>query len=135
MNSQKSSKIIRVTLLGGKSVGKTCILNRLLGNDFQGDILSTIGIEKNYITIDHNIEGKVKVKIWDTSGDERFRSIAISTIRSSKGIIFVYDITDRKSFDEMTSLFYKTKKKSGRTRSENICGERRCKFLFSVCKI
>ena len=102
---------ISITLLGGLVVGKTSISNRLIGNDFKEDYIPTIGNEKLYRDFDHKNNRKITVRIWDTAGQERLRSIAIRTIRTSKGVIFVYDITNRKSFEEMKSLFYETKEK------------------------
>ena len=120
MSSQElkyKNKIITITLLGGEKVGKTCISERLIGLDFKEDYMATIGNEILYRDFDHKTNRKITVKIWDTAGQERFRSIAIGTIRKSKGVIFVYDITNRESFEKMKSLVKEAQNQVGELKS------------------
>ena len=89
--------ILKVILLGDSSVGKTSMLLSYTDNYFPESHLATIGIEykvKEIVTDKYNIS----LQIWDTAGQERFRSITKSFFRNTNGIIFVYDVTCRKSF-------------------------------------
>jgi small GTP-binding protein len=89
-------------LIGSSGVGKTAILKRLVENSFTEDSQSTIGVEFDSTVLAIN-DRKVKLQIWDTAGQERFRSISKAYYRNAVGVILVFDITDRKSFDDLTS--------------------------------
>jgi small GTP-binding protein len=99
MSSVVSYKFI---IIGSSGVGKTAILKRLVENSFTEDIQSTIGVEFDSAVLAIN-DRKVKLQIWDTAGQERFRSISKAYYRNAVGVILVFDITDRKSFDDLTS--------------------------------
>jgi small GTP-binding protein len=89
-------------IVGSSGVGKTAILNRLVEDSFTDESLATIGVEFESTVL--MVDGqKVKLQIWDTAGQERFRSIAKAYYRNAVGVIVVYDLTDRKSFDELTA--------------------------------
>ena len=91
----------KILLLGDSSVGKTCFLKRYTDNTFQDAYLSTIGFDFKFkfITLDN---GKtVKVQLWDTAGQERFRTIAKSYYKGAHGIVLIYDVTNRKTFDNI----------------------------------
>ena len=88
---------IKILLIGDSGVGKTSILVRFANDKFSSTFISTIGIDfkiKSLIIKDKTI----KLQIWDTGGQERFRTITTSYYRNAEGIVLVYDITDRKSF-------------------------------------
>jgi small GTP-binding protein len=99
MSSTLSYKFI---IIGSSGVGKTAILKRLIENSFTEDSASTIGVEFDSTILAIN-DRKVKLQIWDTAGQERFRSISKAYYRNAVGVILVFDITDRKSFDELNS--------------------------------
>lgn len=87
-------------VIGCSGAGKTSILRRLVDNKFVKGTQSTVGIE--YFTYVTTIEGRtVKMMIWDTAGQERFYTIAKAYFRSALGVVLVFDITDRKSFDQL----------------------------------
>ena len=91
----------KILLLGDSSVGKTCFLKRYTDGTFQDAYLSTIGFDFKFkhITLDN---GKtVKVQLWDTAGQERFRTIAKSYYKGAHGIVLIYDVTNRKTFDNI----------------------------------
>lgn len=73
------------------------MLVRYEHSTFKMEYQATIGIEFASKLID-NLEQPIKLEIWDTSGQEVFRSIARSYYRNCSGVVIVYDITDRKSF-------------------------------------
>ena len=87
-------------IIGSSGVGKTAILKRLVEDTFSTDSQSTIGVEFDSTMID--VDGQqVKLQIWDTAGQERFRSIAKAYFRNAVGVILVFDITERKTFDDV----------------------------------
>ena len=83
-------------------VGKTCLLLQYANQTFTPNFISTIGID---FKIKHCvIDGsKVKLQIWDTAGQERFRTITTSYFRGAQGIMLVYDVTDRKTYENIKS--------------------------------
>ena len=96
----------KAILLGESSVGKTCIINRLNENTFTAITATTLGsgfIEKTYEF--NNIE--LTLDIWDTAGQEIYRSLNRIYYRDADIIIFVYDITKRKTFEEMKNYWYR----------------------------
>lgn len=87
-------------LIGSSGVGKTAILKRLVENTFSSDSQSTIGVEFDSTSVE--VDGQqIKLQIWDTAGQERFRSIAKAYFRNAVGVILVFDITERKTFEEI----------------------------------
>jgi small GTP-binding protein len=87
-------------VIGSSGVGKTAILKRLIEDTFTEESLATIGVEfdTTLLMVDNR---RVKLQIWDTAGQERFRSIAKAYYRGAVGVILVYDLADRKTFDDL----------------------------------
>ena len=94
---EKEKITIKVLILGDSDVGKTSLLQKYNNNDFLGQSLPTIGVEC-YSSILINGNQKYNIQLWDTSGQERFKSLVKSFFRGAHGIIFTYDITNRESF-------------------------------------
>uniref|UniRef100_A0A7S1G9L4 Ras-related protein Rab-1 n=1 Tax=Bicosoecida sp. CB-2014 TaxID=1486930 RepID=A0A7S1G9L4_9STRA len=93
---------IKLLTIGDSGVGKTCLLLRYANASFSPTFITTIGIDFKIKTID--LGGKrVKLQIWDTAGQERFRTITTSYFRGAQGILLVYDITDRGSFENINN--------------------------------
>ena len=93
-------KEIKTILVGTSGVGKTNIINVLTGQSFDTGKFSTTTCS----FVDKIMEVKKKkfrVEIWDTAGQEQFRSLTNLFIKDSKIVIFVYDITNRKSFEDV----------------------------------
>ena len=81
-------------------VGKTCLLLRYANDSFSPTFITTIGIDFKIKNIE--LDGKrIKLQIWDTAGQERFRTITTSYFRGAQGILLVYDVTDRGSFNSI----------------------------------
>jgi len=101
MEEAKKHMQVKLLLLGDMAVGKTSLMMRLTDDEFNLNIIGTAGIDLKKKTL--NIEGEdVKVLIYDTAGHERFRLIAKSQYKGSNGIVLIYDITDRKTFDNVS---------------------------------
>eukprot|EP01080_Neovahlkampfia_damariscottae_P004056 gene4056-7345_t len=106
MNSPKSSPLVtpsqkfKLVFLGDQSVGKTSMITRFMYDTFDTNYKATIGIDFLSKTI-YLDDTTVRLQLWDTAGQERFRSLIPSYIRDSSIAIVVYDITSRKSFDNV----------------------------------
>ena len=102
MAEKKYDLLFKLLLIGDSGVGKTCILFRFSDDAFNTTFISTIGIDFKLKTIELN--GKIiKLQIWDTAGQERFHTITTAYYRGALGVMMVYDITDKKSFDDITN--------------------------------
>lgn len=97
--------VFKLILIGDSGVGKTNILNRYVNNTSNENNMPTIGIEFFIKTIKINNDVLIKNQIWDTSGQERFRSITSAYYRNSDGCIIVYDISKRESFNNIKFWF------------------------------
>jgi small GTP-binding protein len=91
--------LYKVLLLGDWSVGKTCLLMRYMDNTFTEMHLSTIGIDSKVKIVNLKEGLDAKIQIWDTAGQERYKTIAKSYIKGANGILLVYDVTQRTSFE------------------------------------
>ena len=99
MNTQSNS--LKIVLLGNICVGKTCILLRFSENVFIEEYQTTIGLNYKVKQMQLHNKHTVKVQIWDTSGQERFLSLTKNFLKGSNGAVIVFDITDRKSFEDL----------------------------------
>ena len=97
--SQNAEILFKILLLGDWSVGKTCFLMRYTENTFNDIHLSTIGIDYKFKSLTLDDGQKLKIQIWDTTGQERYKSITKSYIKGANGIILIYDVTSKKSFE------------------------------------
>ncbi len=89
--------VLPLMLLGDGQVGKTSLILRLTGNEFNDSQLTTVGKESYIQQV--NLHGyELKMKIWDTAGQERFKSMSVQVIKNSDAVILVYAINDLNSF-------------------------------------
>lgn len=90
----------RICIVGDAFVGKTSLLRRYYDNKFTEDYINTIGCDFKVVTMD--ISGKiVKLQIWDTAGQERFKAISINYLRAAQSFIFVFDLSNITSFNNL----------------------------------
>ena len=101
-------RTIKIMLLGNSGVGKTSLLSKYTRNVFEEIYNVTLGFD--FITIDKEIEGrKLRLQLWDTVGQERYRSLASLYYRGADACIFVFDVSTRKTFedlDEWVNFFF-----------------------------
>ena len=102
MNSNRKYTPIdlKIVVLGAASVGKTSIINRYCNGVFQEETLSTIGAGFFTHTVTVN-DNEVTLMVWDTAGEERFRSVAPSLLRGASGLVLVYDLQSQESFGNL----------------------------------
>lgn len=93
--------LFKLLLIGDSGVGKTCLLFRFSDDAFNTTFISTIGIDFKIKTVELGGK-KIKLQIWDTAGQERFHTITTSYYRGAMGIMLVYDITNAKTFDNIS---------------------------------
>ncbi|KAJ1633527.1 ras family-domain-containing protein [Pavlovales sp. CCMP2436] len=94
--------LFKYIIIGDTGVGKSCLLLQFTDKRFQPVHDLTIGVEfgARMISIDNK---QIKLQIWDTAGQESFRSITRSYYRGAAGALLVYDITRRETFNHLTS--------------------------------
>ena len=90
----------KVIFLGNSGVGKTQLINSILGNKFDSESLSTTNA--TFLSKYFKIKKKnYKINLWDTAGQEIYKSITSLFVKGSCIVIFVYDITDQTSYDDL----------------------------------
>eukprot|EP01120_Amphizonella_sp_Union-15-10_P013291 TRINITY_DN6148_c0_g1_i1.p1 TRINITY_DN6148_c0_g1~~TRINITY_DN6148_c0_g1_i1.p1 ORF type:complete len:199 (+),score=44.62 TRINITY_DN6148_c0_g1_i1:102-698(+) len=94
--------LLKIIVLGESGVGKTSLLLRYVNNKFTMATKSTIGADflSKQITVD---DKPTTLQIWDTAGQERFQGLGTSFYRGSDGAIFVFDVTRKNTFDELSN--------------------------------
>ena len=92
---------IKICLLGDVNVGKTSIASRFCKNSFNENYINTIGGAYQQQNIVLNNGTKMKLHIWDTSGQDRFRSMTNLYYRDAQVAILTYDITNESSFNSI----------------------------------
>ncbi|CAF1215478.1 unnamed protein product [Adineta steineri] len=99
LNMQQST--FKIMLLGDSGVGKTCLLVRFKDDTFLcGSFIATVGIDFRNKTIVINNK-QVKLQIYDTAGQERFRSVAHSYYRDANALLLLYDVSSIISFNHV----------------------------------
>ena len=100
-----NTKNVKICLLGGTGVGKTCIINRFSKNEFKENTVSTSG--GSYSVKDITLDDKTTVHcdVWDTAGQEKFRSLTKHFYKDAYIVGLVYDITSQNSFNELKGWY------------------------------
>ena len=92
-----SDYIFKIVLIGDTSVGKSCLLTRFADDQFTDNYVTTIGVDFRFKTM-IVMDKIIKVQVWDTAGEERYRSITNAYYRGAEGILIVFDLTNEESF-------------------------------------
>jgi Ras-related protein Rab-1A len=95
--NNKYDYLFKLIIIGDTNTGKSCLLQRFADDSYTNEFISTIGVDFKVKTITIN-DKMIKTQIWDTAGQDRFRSITNSYYRGVHGIIISYDITNKQSF-------------------------------------
>ncbi|CAO3693216.1 unnamed protein product [Rhizopus stolonifer] len=101
-----SQPTLKLLLIGNSSVGKSSLLLRFTDDTFlpQDEVSATIGVDFKLSMMEMK-EKIYKLTIWDTAGQERFRTLTSSYYRGAQGVILVYDVCNRETFDGLDSWF------------------------------
>jgi Ras-related protein Rab-1A len=98
----KKEEIIsfKILLLGDSTVGKSSFILRFCEDKFDEDSLTTIGLDQKNKFVKFG-DKKIELRIWDTAGEERFRSIAKNLFKGADGIVLMYDLSNYDSFKDI----------------------------------
>ena len=114
MSTINFNYLFKYIIIGDSAVGKSNILLRYVHDNFIEEFQSTIGVEFGAKNIQLN-EKIYRIQIWDTAGQENFRSITRAYYKNSACACIVYDITQRNSFENIKSWIEDCKKQSPKT--------------------
>jgi small GTP-binding protein len=96
--------LVKLLLVGDSGVGKSSLLLRFSDGTFEEDQSPTIGVDFKLKYLD--LDGKrLKLTVWDTAGQERFRTLTSSYYRGAQGVVFVYDLTRRETFENLAEIW------------------------------
>ena len=90
----------QLLIIGNSIVGKTSILTKYTSKAYTESYVATVGLD--FFTKDETIDSKtIRIKIWDTAGQERYKAITKCFFQRAQGIIIVFDVTNKRSFDDL----------------------------------
>ena len=101
---KKSNSLFKVIIIGDSAVGKSCLMNRVTMNEFTEDHEVTVGVEFGsfMVKLDEQI---FRLQIWDTAGQENFKSITKIFYKGSHCVVLAYDITRMDTFRNLETWF------------------------------
>eukprot|EP00668_Euglena_longa_P048101 GGOE01065162.1.p1 GENE.GGOE01065162.1~~GGOE01065162.1.p1 ORF type:complete len:227 (+),score=76.27 GGOE01065162.1:58-681(+) len=108
--------LIKLLLIGESGVGKSCLMVRFAEDTFSESYLSTIGIDFKARDVDVGGQ-RCSLQVWDTAGQEQFRTITAAFYRGAHGIALVYDVTNRSTFSNITYWMKQMEKYA----AEDVC--------------
>lgn len=108
-NQSEYDYLLKYLIIGNSGVGKSCLLLRYADDVYTDKHIITIGVDFKIKTLTINGQ-KVKANIWDTAGQERFKNITASYYKGASGVMLVYDITDKESFNNLNSWLIEVEK-------------------------
>ena len=106
--------LFKIITLGDTAVGKTSIIKRFTNDTFEEDNLSTVGIGFSFKEVLLKNGTKIKVKLIDTAGQEKYNSLAKSYYKNAEGVLFVFAYDNKDSFDHVEIWLDSFKKNGGK---------------------
>ena len=114
---------IKLILIGDSNVGKSTLLLNYTENQFSEEISATIGLENKVKTI--NIRGlQTKLQIWDTAGQEKYHSLTKGFFRNTDGILLVFDLTNKDSFNNIKTWINEVENNSDNKTKKLLVGNK-----------
>ena len=105
--SSEKKNSIKIILIGNSGVGKTCISQRYIKGNKDIDLNPNSTVGASYFQKFIEIDGKsISVDIWDTAGQEKYRSMGKMFYKEAHIVLFIYDITNKESFKELQEVWY-----------------------------
>eukprot|EP01016_Furgasonia_blochmanni_P043112 TRINITY_DN580_c0_g1_i11.p1 TRINITY_DN580_c0_g1~~TRINITY_DN580_c0_g1_i11.p1 ORF type:complete len:251 (+),score=54.00 TRINITY_DN580_c0_g1_i11:67-819(+) len=121
--AQSFAYLFKYIIIGDTGVGKSCLLLQFMDKNFRLKHQITIGVEFGARMV--NIQNKnIKLQIWDTAGQESFKSITRSYYRSAAGALLVYDITRRDTFEHISNWLDEARKNGNAQMSFMLIGNK-----------
>ena len=114
----------KIITVGDSDVGKTSILRRYLYNIFDSENMSTLGVNFSYKIIELENKKKVKLKLIDTAGQEKFRSIAKSYYKNADAVLFVFALNDLDSFNHINDWVISFQENNGEKVPKYLVGNK-----------
>ena len=101
---KKETNSIKITLIGDSGVGKTCIIRRYTLNEFNANNLSTDGVSYSKREVAYE-DKKIQLDLWDTAGQEKYRSLGKHFYKDAFIVILVYNITIKETFNNLKNIW------------------------------
>ena len=111
-NNKKKIFLANIITLGNGQVGKTSLIIKYVDNTFSLNYIQTLGMDFKIKMVKLQNSEEIRVKITDTAGQERFGSLSSNYLKKANGIILIYDITNRESFEALNNWADEIKEKS-----------------------
>ena len=99
-STDQAKLLTKVVVTGSEKVGKTAFLRRIRDDSFDENYLATIGVDFFIFHFKHQ-DTAIRLNIWDTAGQEKFKTIIISYFRGANAIILMFDLTQKATFDDL----------------------------------
>lgn len=105
---------VNIMLLGNTAVGKTTFLQQYINKTFRDIGISTVGVDSETVNVVIDNEKEVTTKIWDTAGQEKFQAVFKSHYQKADGIILIYSVQERETYDKIQEWMNSIKNSSRR---------------------
>lgn len=122
-NEKQKINPFKMLILGDQAVGKSSLLMRFVEDKFSFSMMGTAGIDMKKKMIEYENE-KVNFLFYDSAGHDRFRHLTKQYYQGSKGIILVYDVTDKSSFENVDNWIKSIKENADSTAEMLIIGNK-----------
>ena len=117
--SKYAQSTMNLLLLGSSSVGKSSFVQKIFKNQFQEDMLSTLGIDivKSIVEVCGSV---MKLELWDTVGQERLKSLPAKYYSKGDGFFLLFDVNDKKTFEDISGWIKDIRKERANANEENF---------------